>query len=62
MSEYAEYVFKKYETICKTCGASSRKGSLKCWVCGKKINDSKTKKIIPKFFRFVSHPYLNTPG
>ena len=43
MSEYAEYVFKKYETICKTCGASSRKGSLKCWVCGRKITDSKPK-------------------
>ena len=37
MSEYAEYVFKKYETMCKNCGASSRKGSLKCWVCGRKI-------------------------
>lgn len=39
MSKYAEYVFKKYETICKTCGSSSQKGSLKCWVCGRKFKD-----------------------
>ena len=35
-----DYWFKKYETICKTCGASSRKGSLKCWVCGRKLTQS----------------------
>ncbi len=35
MSEHAEYVFKKYEMICKSCGASSRKGSFNCWVCGR---------------------------
>lgn len=37
MSEYADYVYKKYEVICENCGASNRKGSSKCWVCGKKF-------------------------